>query len=49
MSQESHDGYGKIVHRPYSNCISNIKNLTGTLLSSFYQLGLRVNLSQVSV
>ena len=31
---ESHDRHGKIVHRPYSSCISSVENLTGTLLSS---------------
>ena len=30
----SHDGYGKTVHRPCSSCISSIKNLIGTPLSS---------------
>ena len=31
---QSHNRHGKIVHRPYSSCISSIENLTGTLLSS---------------
>ena len=35
----------KIVHRPYSSCISNIGNLTGTLSSSPCQLRLGVDLS----
>jgi len=30
---ESHDGCGKIVHRPYSSCISSLENLMGTPLS----------------
>jgi len=34
----SHDRHGKEVHRPCSNCISSIENLTGTLLSSLGQL-----------
>jgi len=34
----SHDRHGKIVHRPGSNCISSIENLTGTLSSSLCQL-----------
>ena len=34
----SHDRCGKVVHRPYSSCISSIKNLTGTLSSSLCQL-----------
>ena len=34
----SHDKCGKVVHRPYSSCISNVENLTGTLLSSLCQL-----------
>ena len=29
---------GKVVHRPYSSCISSVKNLIRTLLSSLYQL-----------
>ena len=33
----SHDRHGKVVHRPYSSCISSVENLTGTLLSSFCQ------------
>jgi len=36
----SHDNCGKVVHRPYSSCISSIENLTGTPLSSFCQLRL---------
>ena len=35
---QSHDMHGKIVHRPCSSCISSVKNLTGTLLSSLCQL-----------
>ena len=34
----SHDRHGKVVHRPYSSCISSIENLMGTLLSSLCQL-----------
>jgi len=30
----SHDRHGKVVHRPYSSCISSVENLTGTLSSS---------------
>jgi len=33
----SHDRHGKIVHRPYSSCISSVENLMGTLLSSLCQ------------
>jgi len=33
----SHDRHGKVVHRPCSNCISSIENLTRTLLSSLCQ------------
>jgi len=29
-----HDKCGKVVHRPYSSCISSIQNQMGTLLSS---------------
>jgi len=36
----SHDEYGEKVHRPYSSCISSIKNLIGILLSSSCQLRL---------
>jgi len=35
---QSHDMHGKIVHRLCSSCISSVKNLTGTLLSSLCQL-----------
>jgi len=38
----SHDKYGKVVHRPYSSCISSIQNQMKTLLSSPCQLGLGV-------
>ena len=34
----SHDRHGKIVHRPYSSCISSIENPMGTLLSFLCQL-----------
>jgi len=34
----SHDRHGKVVHRPYSSCISSVENLMGTLLSSLCQL-----------
>jgi len=30
----SHDKCGKVVHKPYSSCISSIENLIGTPLSS---------------
>jgi len=33
----SHDRHGKIVHRPYSSCISSVENLMGTLSSSLCQ------------
>jgi len=33
----SHNRCGKIVHRPYSSCISSIENLMGTLSSSLCQ------------
>ena len=33
-----YDKYRKVVHRPYSSCISSIENLTKTLLSSLCQL-----------
>jgi len=33
----SHDRHGKVVHRPCSNCISSVENLTGTLSSSLCQ------------
>ena len=36
----SHDECGKVVHRPYSSCISSIENLMGTPLSSPCQLRL---------
>ena len=39
----------KIVHRPYSSCISNIGNLTGTLSSSPCQLRLEVVLRHLSL
>jgi len=29
----SHNRHGKVVHRPYSSCISSIENLIETLLS----------------
>ena len=31
--------HGKIVHRPYSSCISSVRNLIGTPSSSSCQLG----------
>ena len=34
---QSHDEYGKIVHKSYSSCISSIRNLMGTLLNSLCQ------------
>ena len=43
----SHDDHGKVVHRPYSSCISSIENLMGTLSSSSCQLGLGVDLSHL--
>jgi len=30
----SHDKCGKVVHKPYSSCISSVENLMETLLSS---------------
>jgi len=42
---ESHDECRKVVHRPWSSCISSIQNLIGTPLSSFCQLRLKVDLS----
>jgi len=42
---KSHDNHGKVVHRPYSSCISSIQKLMGTPLSSFCQLELGVGLS----
>ena len=33
----SHDRHGKIVHRPYSSCISSVENLIETLSSSLCQ------------
>jgi len=30
----SHDECGKVVHRPYSSCISSVQKITETLLSS---------------
>jgi len=44
----SHDKCGKVVHRPCSSCISNVENLTETLLSSSYQLKLEIGLSYFS-
>ena len=41
----SHDKCGKVVHRPYSSCISSVESLMGTLLSSLCQLRLGVDLS----
>ena len=35
---QSHDGCGKVVHRPCSNCISSIQKITETLSSSSCQL-----------
>jgi len=39
LHNESHDKYGKVVHRLCSSCISSIQKITGTLLSSSCQLG----------
>jgi len=36
----SHDEYRKVVHRPYSSCISSIQEITGTPSSSPCQLRL---------
>jgi len=36
----SYDEYEKVVHRPYSSCISSIQKIIGTLSSSSCQLGL---------
>jgi len=33
---QSHDEYGKVVHRPCSSYISSIQKIIGTLLSSPY-------------
>jgi len=41
----SHDGCGKVVHRPCSSYVSSIENLTEILSSSSCQLGLEVDLS----
>jgi len=46
---KSHGNHGKIVHRPYSSCISSIGNLTGTLSSSPCQLRLGVVLRRLSL
>jgi len=40
-----HDEYGKVVYRLYNSCISSIQKITEIPLSSFYQLGLGVDLS----
>jgi len=37
---QSHDRYGKTVHKLCSSCISSIENLIETPSSSPYQLGL---------
>jgi len=34
------DNHGKVVHRPYSGCISSIQKIMGTSSSSSCQLGL---------
>ena len=36
----SHDECGKVMHRPYSSCISSIQKITGTPLSFSCQLRL---------
>jgi len=46
---KSHGNCGKIVHRPYSSCISSIGNLTETPLSSPCQLRLEVVLRCLSL
>ena len=46
---KSHGNCGKIVHRPYSSCISSIGNLTGTPLSSSCQLRLEIVLRRLSL
>jgi len=43
----SHNKCGKVVHRPYSSCISSVQNQMETLLSSSCQLGLEVWLSHL--
>ena len=34
QESQSHDEYGKVVHRPCSSCISSVQKVIGTLLSS---------------
>ena len=46
---KSYGNHGKIVHRPYSSCISSIGNLTGTPSSSPCQLRLGVVLRHLSL
>jgi len=38
----SHNDHGKVVHRPYNSCISNVQKLMRTPSSSFCQLRLGV-------
>ena len=45
----SHEDHGKIVHRPYSSCISSVGNLIGTLSSSPCQLRPRGWLSHLGL
>ena len=46
---ELHDKYRKVVHRPYSSCISSVQNLMGTPLSFSCQLRLEVVLRHLSL
>ena len=46
---ELHDECGKVVHRPYSSCISSVQNLMGTPLSFPCQLRLEVVLRHLSL
>jgi len=41
----SHDGHGKIVHRPYSSCISSIQKIDKDSIEFFLSTGLGVGLS----
>jgi len=41
----SHDKHGKVVHRPYSSCISSIENLMEIPLSSPCQILIKEQLA----